>query len=130
MDVRFGSDMVLTLRFIKVVEHGEPVLILGSDILRGGRPLAAWNFSGFKVLTKEVGKVEGSICFTKAGKETECPLLNAPAGLSERKTGVRLHPEPSTYACAIPPDEIPQMIARVCSACARTGDSNMARKAC
>ena len=47
----------------------------------------------FKVLMKEVGKVEGSICFTKAGKETECPLLNAPAVLSERTAGVRLHPE-------------------------------------
>ena len=86
-------DVVLTLRFIKVIEHGEPVLILGSDILRGGRPLAAWNFSGFRVLTKEVGKVEGTICFSKAGKETECPLLNTPAGLSEHKTGVCLYTE-------------------------------------
>ena len=93
MDIHFGTDVVLTLSFIKVVEHGEPVLILGSDILRGGRPLAAWNFSGFRVLAKEVGKVEGSIYFTKAGKETECPLLNAPASLLECKTGVRLHPE-------------------------------------
>ena len=77
-----------------------------------------------------MGKVEGSICFTKAGKETECLLLNAPAGLSERKTGLRLHLEQTAYARAIPPDKIPQMIAQVCSACAHTGDSNMAHKAC
>ena len=77
-----------------------------------------------------MGKVEGSICFTKGGKETEYPLLNAPASLSERKNGVYLCPEPSAYAYAIPPNEIPQMIPQVCSACARTGDSNMACKAC
>lgn len=93
VDVRFETDVVLTLHFIKVIEHGEPVLILGLDILRGGHPLVAWNFSGFRALMKEVVKVEGAICFSKAGKESEFPLLNAPASLLERKTGVNLRPD-------------------------------------
>lgn len=38
VDVRFSENVTVPLRFIKVVEHGEPVLILGADLLRGGRP--------------------------------------------------------------------------------------------
>ena len=95
VDLRFKEDITLSLRFIKVVEHGEPVLILGSDLLRGGRPLSSWNFECVGCHTREVGKVEGFLRFVKSGTGVEVPILNAPAGLLEQKVGVMALPRVS-----------------------------------
>ena len=133
VDLRFKEDITLSLRFIKVVEHGEPVLILGSDLLRGGRPLSSWNFECVGCHTREVGKVEGFLKFVKSGTGVEVPILNAPAGLSERKVGVRLRPESAAFTRDLNPTDpctIPELIMEVCTICARTGYLGLACKAC
>ena len=133
VDVCFPEDVTLSLRFIKVVEHGEPVLILGSDLLRGGRPLSSWNFTAVGAHTREVGKVEGFLRFSKLGAEVEVPLLNASAELSECKSGVCLHPETQALVCEVGQNDersVPELIADICTACAQMGDLRLAHHTC
>ena len=71
-----------------MVEHGEPLLLIGADLLRGGRLLHSWNWQSIGACTEDVGKVQGFMTFMKGregGEEEEVKLLNGPAGLSERK---------------------------------------------
>ena len=53
--------------------------------MRGGCPTYGWNWQAIGVHMLDVGKVQGYLTFNKNGTETEVPLLNVPAGLSERK---------------------------------------------
>ena len=78
-----------------MVEHGEPLLLIGADLLQGGRPLHSWNWLSISARTEDVGKVQGFMTFVKGsegGEEEEVKLLNAPAGLSERKQGMNEQP--------------------------------------
>ena len=71
--------------------------------------------------------------FSKSGAEVEVPLLNAPAGLSERKSGVRLRPETQAFVREVGRNDersVPELIADICTACTQTGDSRLARRAC
>ena len=53
--------------------------------MRGSRPTYGWNWQAIGAHTLDVGKVQGYLTINKYDMETEVPLLNAPAGLSERK---------------------------------------------
>ena len=68
-----------------MVEHGKPLLLLGADLMWGGRPTYRWNWQVIGAHTLDVGKVQGYLTFNKNGTETEVSLLNAPAGFSECK---------------------------------------------
>ena len=67
VDLRFKEDITLSLHFIKVVEHREPVLILGSDLLRGGRPLSSWNFECIGCHTRELARWRASCGLSNRG---------------------------------------------------------------
>ena len=72
---------MLSLHFIKGVEHGEPLLLIGADLLQGGRPLHSWNWQSIGARSVDVGKVHGFMTFVKGGEggeEEEVKLLNAP----------------------------------------------------
>lgn len=92
IDIHFSRSVTLTLRFLKIVEHGEPLLLLGADVLRGGRPKHQWNFKSVGAHTLDVGKCQGFLTFTKHDVDVEIPILNAPAGLTERKQGMNEMP--------------------------------------
>ena len=59
-----AEGVTATLTGVRVVEHQSPLLLLGSDLLRGGRP-GEWNFAGIRQTTMGAGMVEGSLEFTK-----------------------------------------------------------------
>ena len=82
--ITFDGQVNVTLPFLKVVSHGEPLLLIGADCLRGGRPLTQWNFQCIGVKTLQVGQVEGYMEFARNGQERRIPLLNAPAGMGDR----------------------------------------------
>lgn len=42
--IQFDDQVTITLQWLKVVNHGEPLLLLGADCLRGGRAPSQWNF--------------------------------------------------------------------------------------
>ena len=57
IDVRFSADIMMQLKFLKVVKHGKPLLLLGADLMRGGRPTYGWNWQAIGARTLDVGKV-------------------------------------------------------------------------
>ena len=80
VDIQFGPNVVHTLPHIRVLTHPQPLLLIGSDLLRGGDWTGGkWNCDGLHWKTVGPGHVEGSIAFSK-GRQTElCPLLFCPA---------------------------------------------------
>jgi hypothetical protein len=67
------------------LEHPVPLFLLGSDVLRGGRPATAWNFNGLTQRT-ENNTVVGRMQFEKNGCEVSCPLLFCPTSEGKRFT--------------------------------------------
>jgi hypothetical protein len=65
-----------------VIDHPHPFLLLGADVLSGGRKLGQWNFSGIKVTTLAEGKVEAELTFEINGSTVHVALVHAPVGSS------------------------------------------------
>ena len=65
---------------MRVIKHPQPFLLLGADVLRGGRSAEQWNFEGMTVRTLAPGKVAAVLAFVVQGHRTEVPLHFAPAG--------------------------------------------------
>jgi hypothetical protein len=53
---------------LKLVDHGEPLLLLGADVLRGGRPPQYWCFDSIGIRSVINGEGHGYINFIKEGK--------------------------------------------------------------
>ncbi len=69
---------------LRVIQHPHPFMLLGSDVLRGGRPLNTWNFAALRVKTVGLNHVEASLEFEVAGQTITIPLPHAPAGAPDQ----------------------------------------------
>lgn len=49
--ITLGPGLVARVDAIRVIRHPAPFLLLGSDVLRGGRGPLAWNFKGMDIDT-------------------------------------------------------------------------------
>ncbi len=65
---------------LRVIEHPHPLLLLGADVLRGGRPRDSWNFQGLRVETTGLNQVDAWLEFSVGGDVVRVPLPHAPAG--------------------------------------------------
>ena len=45
LEVRFGGEVVYLLRGMRVINHPHPLLLVGADVLCGGRKAPMWNFN-------------------------------------------------------------------------------------
>ena len=63
VDVKFAADVTLFIPQLRVVKSQRPLLIIGADVLCGGRPLHRWNFSGIELSTRPNGAVSGQLVF-------------------------------------------------------------------
>ena len=45
-DLRISRDIRTRVRNLRVIDHPHPFLLLGADVLSGGRKSGQWNFSG------------------------------------------------------------------------------------
>ena len=79
--------MSIPLTCLKVVDHGDPLLLLGADLMRAGRPSYYWRFDCIGIGEMEGGKHTGYINFRKDGKVETVKLLNVPTGASNKKGG-------------------------------------------
>ena len=70
--LRFSADMVVYLRELKVIQHTEPLVLIGADMLSAG--LAGWSFRYIGVGLDG----QGLISFVKGRKTRTPPLLRAP----------------------------------------------------
>lgn len=46
--IKFSGDVEFQVTNLRVLSHPAPLLLIGSDLLRGGRESSAWNFSGLQ----------------------------------------------------------------------------------
>jgi hypothetical protein len=54
-DLQISRDIRTRIRNLRVIDHPYPFLLLGADVLSGGRKLGQWNFSGIRVKTLSEG---------------------------------------------------------------------------
>ena len=82
LHITLAEGVTATLTGVRVIEHQLPLLILESDLLRGGQP-GEWNFAGICQATMGAGLVEGSLEFTKgeqllrSSRLVHCPTAGA-----------------------------------------------------
>ena len=84
--VILADGVHMELKGIRVVEHQAPLLLLGADVMRGGR-ISGWNFAGIRTVTTAPGEVKGTLEFAKAGDPEVCHssvLVYSPAAGTER----------------------------------------------
>ena len=80
LELQFGEKVRLTLPHIRVLTHPHPLVLIGSDLLRGGDVTGArWNCDGLHWETVGQGHVEGGIAFSRGGVKELCPLVFCPA---------------------------------------------------
>ncbi len=64
-------------------------MLIGSDILSGGRVEGQCNYTGLKLSTDLQGGVSGHICFEKSGKIVEEKLVNVPTAKGSHSAGTK-----------------------------------------
>ena len=70
--LRFSAEMVVYFRELKVIQHTEPLVLIGADVLNAGH--AGWSFRYIGVGLDG----QGLISFAKGRKTRTLPLLRAP----------------------------------------------------
>ena len=70
--LKLSSEVTLELRELKVIHHSEPLLLIGADVLCGGRP--GWTFRALGVGAGGMGMV----VFAKGKRTVSIALVNAP----------------------------------------------------
>jgi hypothetical protein len=81
-DLQISRDIRTRVRNLRVIDHPHPFLLLGADVLSGGRKSGQWNFSGIQVKTLAEGSVEAELNFEISGKTVHVALVHAPVGSS------------------------------------------------
>ena len=100
--LRFGKEVQLELRELKLIHHSEPLLLIGADVLCGGR--AGWTYRAMGV--GAAGK--GMIIFANGRRTVSLPLVNAP--MLGRPRFVSPAPATSTATVASAPDPPPATV--------------------
>ena len=75
--IKFGPSVSFAVTGMKVIHHPHNLLLIGADLLCGGRPEGMWNFGGIKQVSKG-STCTGVICFEKDGVTEECELRHVP----------------------------------------------------
>lgn len=64
---------------MRVIAHPHPFILLGADVLSGGRDSKSWNFTGMKVKTDSGGEVSAQLTFDVNRVEVGVDLAHAPS---------------------------------------------------
>ena len=62
--IRFNANVVITIPFIKVIDASRRMVILGADVLAGGRAIDRWNFKAMPIYTDQQEDTFGTIIFS------------------------------------------------------------------
>lgn len=81
--IKFSKNVVITIPYLRVITSPRQLIILGADVLCGGRPLHRWNFHQLTISTDGEGEVGGEIHFKLGHKKEKVPLVHVP----------RIHPK-------------------------------------
>lgn len=87
--LQLAPDVIYSIQGLKLIEHPHPLILIGSDVLSGGRLPGQWNYTGLKLSTDAEGVVSGHICFEKGGQPIEEKLVNVPTARGSHSAGTR-----------------------------------------
>ena len=59
-----AAEFIWELQGVHVVEHLDPLFLLGTDVMRSGR-MTGWKFAGIRAVTERPGKVSSTMEFEK-----------------------------------------------------------------
>ena len=114
--LHFGKDVWVELREMKLIHHAKPLLLIGADVLCGGR--VGWTYRAMGVGAG--GK--GMIIFTNGKCTVSLPLVNAP--VLGRPRFVSPLPAAThaatTTAGAVPHRAAPKQITFICALARRS----------
>jgi hypothetical protein len=78
--LRLAPGVAFGVKGLKLIDHPHPLLLIGGDLLSGGRGQGAHNFTGIALDTDAAGRVSGAISFAKVGGQpVNEALVNVPS---------------------------------------------------
>lgn len=94
--LKFSNQVTLSVPYIKIVESERPLIILGADLLAGGRTSGGWNFVSMPITTDHLGRVTGHIEFINRGQIERVPLVCCPKLVTRDKEDTHIEPTPTS----------------------------------
>ena len=71
---------------VKIIDHADPLFIVGADVLRAGRAPHVWDWRSIGAEPGAGGRgVQGYLMFSKGGSQENVPLICAPAAGKPRE---------------------------------------------
>lgn len=61
--LQLSEKVLCVVKNLRVIHHPHHFVLLGSDVLRGGRPADQWNFEGLEVKTVGLNQVRACLKF-------------------------------------------------------------------
>ena len=78
VEIRFNKEVVTLVPFIRIIDSPRRQIIIGADVLCGGRDILRWNFYSMPIVTNPDGTMQGYITFKCRQHFSRIPLLNVP----------------------------------------------------
>lgn len=75
--LQFGEKVKFSITGLKVIDHPTNLMLLGADVMCGGRLSGMWNFDGIHQTTTPQG-CTGKLVFSNHQGTEECPLVHVP----------------------------------------------------
>ena len=72
-ELRLSDKVRFSVRGMRIISHPFPMMLLGADILKGGRKPPGWNYVGWE-LEDGLSSVGGSLLFRRDGATEKVPL--------------------------------------------------------
>lgn len=85
--LQLAPGVTYAIQGLKLIDHPHPIVLVGSDVLSGGRGAGQWNYTGLRLETDVQGMVKGLICFAKDGEHVEEELVNVPTARGSHAAG-------------------------------------------
>ena len=67
VELQLADDVKYVIQGLKLIHNPHPIVLLGSDVLSGGRGPGECNYAGTRLQTKEKGGTQGYLCFERDG---------------------------------------------------------------
>jgi hypothetical protein len=87
--LQLAPGVIYAIQGLKLIDHPHPLILIGSDILSGGRISGQCNYTGLRLGTDGDGLVTGHICFDKGGHLIEERLVNVPTARGSHSAGTK-----------------------------------------
>jgi hypothetical protein len=86
-ELQLAPGVVYLTHGLKLIDHPHPLLLVGSDVLSGGRGPGQWNYAGLRLITGAHGAVRGLVHFERDGTLVEEALVNVPTARGSHAAG-------------------------------------------